>query len=149
MTPLQAFAQSISIQEIHTLTFPTMAISVGGGSVNLSISPLNSATSGSAEIISGTASRGEYDLSLGSGGSPVSISVDISDVNTGNSSLTLDHFSGFYKGQVISSFPSSTLPLPALSPSSTPLYLGATVTALPSLPSGTYTASFTITVFVQ
>jgi len=148
MSP-QTFAQSISIQEIQALTYPTLAISPAGGSINLSISPLNSTTSGNAEIISGTASRGQYALSLGSGGTPVSISIDISDVNTGNSGLTLDSFSGFYSGQMINSFPSSTLPLPALSPANTPLYLGATVTASPLVPSGTYVVSFTITVFVQ
>ena len=69
--------------------------------------------------------------------------------STGNPNLTLDHFSGFYKGQLISSFPRSTLSLPATSPASTPLYLGGTVAANASLIPGTYHASFLITVFVQ
>jgi len=143
-----ASAQSINIQEVQSLTFPTIAISQGG-SVNLNVSPLNSATSGSGQVIGGMASRGQYALSLTPGGTPISISINISGVNTGNTGLTLDTFSGLYKGQSISSFPSSTLSLPATSPANTPLYLGATVTAAPSVAPGTYSATFSITVFVQ
>ena len=149
LTPGFASAQSISIHEVQTMTFPTLATAAGGGNVTVTLNPLNSATSGSGQIIGGMASRGQYALSLTSGGTPVSISLDISGVSTGNAGLTLDAFRGFYKGQTISSFPSSTLPLPATSPSNTPLYLGATVTALPSVTPGTYSASFSITVFVQ
>jgi hypothetical protein len=149
MTVSHASAQSISIQEVQTLTFPKLAITRGGGSINLNISPLNSATSGNAQIVGGMASRGQYALSLGEGGTPISISVDISNVATGNPGLTLDHFSGLYSGQLISSFPSSTVPLPATSPANTPLYLGATVTAASSVAPGKYNATFSITVFVQ
>ena len=142
-------AQSLSIRETQTLTFPTIGVASGGGSSYLSISPLNSSTSGNGQIISGIASRGQYNLSLTAGGTPLSISIDISGVNTGNAGLTLDNFRGFYAGQVIDSFPSSTLPLPATAPGATPLYLGAKVTANPSVTPGNYSASFSITVFVQ
>lgn len=147
-TAPQAFAAtSITISETQSLTFPTVGIP-SGGTANLAISPLNSLTSGSGQIISGMASRGAYPLSSqGEGG--LSISIDISGIDTGNAGLTLDNFRGFYNGQMINSFPSSTLPLPSTQPSSTPLYLGATVTANASVSAGNYAGSFTITVFVQ
>ena len=115
--PFVAWAQGINIQEVQALTFPTLALS--SGTIQLTVSPLNSGTSGTGQIIGGTVSRGQYALSLTPGGSPLSISLNISAASTGNPNLTLDHFSGFYKGQLISSFPSSTLSLPATSPAST------------------------------
>jgi hypothetical protein len=142
-----ALAQSINITPVQTLTFPTLAIP--SGSVNLTVSALNSGTSGTGQVIGGMASRGQYALSLVSGGTPVSISIDISGVSTSNPNLTLSQFSGFYKGQSIVSFPSSTLSLPATSPSATPLYIGATETATAALTPGSYSATFSITVFVQ
>jgi hypothetical protein len=146
MASLSARAQSISIQVNQTLAFPTLATPSGGG-VNLSIDPKNSSTSGTAQIISGTALRGQYALSYTPGGSHTTMSVDISTDSTGNPNLTLDNFNGVYNSQVISSFP-SPLDLPSSSPSSTPLYLGARVTASPPLPSGSYNATFTITISV-
>lgn len=147
LAPFSAYGQSINITETQPLTFPTLATT--NSSVNFTINPLNSSTSGSAQVIAGVAQRGQYALALTQGGSPVSISVDISSVTTGNAGLTLAGFQGYYKGQLISSFPSPTLPLPATSPSSTPLYLGATLTANSTVSAGTYTGSFSITVFVQ
>ncbi|HAX92303.1 MAG TPA: hypothetical protein DCY07_08930 [Rhodospirillaceae bacterium] len=139
-------ATSITIQETQSLTFPTIGLP-SAGTTNLTISPLNSSTSGTATILSGTASRGTYTLTAkGKGG--ISISIDITGITTGNAGLTLSAFRGFYRSQTISSFPSSTLPLPAVSPG-TPLYLGATVTADSTVPAGSYTGSFDITVFVQ
>jgi hypothetical protein len=144
--PTQA-ATTVSISESQSLTFPKMGVP-SSGSVYLTVSPLNSITSGTAQIISGTAYRGTYPLSSkGSGG--ISISIDISGITTDSPGLTLSNFQGFYNGSTISSFPSSTLSLPAKSPGNTPLYLGATVTTLPSVSIGTHTGSFTITVFVQ
>jgi hypothetical protein len=142
-----AWAQSISIQETQSLTYPTLATT--SSSVNFTINPLNSSTSGNAQVIAGVASRGQYTLSLTSGGNPVSISIDISNVSTGSAGLTLNNFTGYYKSTMIASFPSSTLSLPALSPSSTPLYIGATLTANSTVTVGTYNGSFSITVFVQ
>lgn len=144
----QAFAAtSITISESQTLTFPTIGLT-GSGTTSLSVSPLNSSTSGNGQIIAGAASRGTYPLSAeGDGG--VSISIDISGVTTGNPALTLSDFKGFYNGQVIENFPSPTLPLPAAHPASTPLYIGATVAAGAGVPTGTHQGSFTITVFVQ
>jgi hypothetical protein len=148
MASPRALAQSVGIQEVQTLTFPTLSLP-SGGSESLTINPSNSGTSGNAQIISGMASRGKYALSLSGGGSPSLITINISGVSTGNGSLTLGSFSGLYDTQTISNFPSQSLPLPATSPSNTPLYLGATITALPSLPAGTYNVAFNITVFVQ
>ncbi len=144
-----ASAQSISITPVQTLTFPILARPTSGNTTNLSISPLNSTTSGTGTIVGGAATRGQYTISITSGGSPVSISLDITGITTGNAGLTLDTFRGFYAGQTISSFPSSTLPLPATTPSNTPLYLGAKVTADSTVASGSYSASFSITVFLQ
>ncbi|MDD5586227.1 MAG: DUF4402 domain-containing protein [Alphaproteobacteria bacterium] len=145
----RAMADSININEIQTLTFPTLGLPSGGGSVNLSISPLNSSTSGTAQILRGSASRGQYALSLVQDGSPISISIDISGVNSGGAGLTLDNFRGFYNSQTIDSFPSSTLALPAVSPASTPLYIGARITANSTVTPGAYNGGFTITVFIQ
>jgi hypothetical protein len=147
LVPSRTSAQSINISQVQALTFPTLA--VPSGSVNLSINPLNSSTSGTAQILKGMASRGQYALSLDSGGTPISISIDISGVNSGNAGLTFDNFRGFYSGQTIDGFPSSTLPLPAISPASTPLYIGARVTANSNVTPGTYNGDFTITIFVQ
>jgi hypothetical protein len=149
LAPWHAHAQSLSIHETQTLTFPTIGLPAGGGTANLSISPLNSSTSGSGQIISGMASRGQYALSRSAEGTPVSISIDISNVSLGNPGLTLDTFRGFYAGQTIDSFPSSTLPLPAIAPGNTPLYLGAKVTANSSVAPGNYNGGFSITVFIQ
>ena len=140
-------ATSITISETQALSFPMIGLP-SSGTTNLTVSPLNSSTSGSGQIISGTASRGAYSLSAkGSGG--VSISLSIDGVSTGNAGLTLGSFRGLYNGQSIDSFPSSTLPLPASHPASTPLYVGATVTANSSVAAGAYTGGFDITVFVQ
>ncbi len=144
----EAFAATIiSIAETQSLTFPTLAIP-SAGTVSLAINPLNSSTSGTAQIISGIASRGTYALSSqGSGG--VSISVDISVTDSGGTGLTLDSFSGFYDSTTINSFPSTTLSVPEKKPATTPLYLGSTITASTSVLPGSYTGYFTITVFVQ
>jgi len=144
----EAFASTtISIAETQSLTFPTLGIPTAG-TASLAISPLNSSTSGTAQIISGIASRGAYTLSSqGSGG--VSISVDISVTDSGGTGLTLDTFRGFYNSTTINSFPSTTLSVPAKKPATTPLYLGATITANTSVSPGSYTGYFTITVFVQ
>ena len=142
-----ARAQSVNIQEVQSLTFPTLATT--GGTVNYTISPLNSSGSGTAQVISGVPTRGQYALSLTSGGSPVSISLDISGINTGSTGLTLDSFQGYYKGTAISSFPSPTLPLPSTSPSTSTLYLGARAIANSTVKAGAYNGSFSITVFVQ
>lgn len=129
------------------MTFPMIGIPASG-STSLSINAISGATSGTGQIIRGAANRGVYALTAkGKGG--VSISIDITGVSTSHPSLQLASFKGFYNGQSIDSFPSSTLPLPAASPASTPLYLGATVTASSTLPTGTYTTPFDITVFVQ
>ncbi len=141
--------EGVNFTESQKLTFPTMGLPASGGSVNLTISPLNSSTSGSAQIISGVASRGQYALSLSPGGNPVSISIDITGVTTGNAGLTLDNFRGFYGSQTIDSFPSPTLPLPPRSPASTPLYIGARATANSAVTPGTYNASFSVTIFIQ
>jgi Domain of unknown function (DUF4402) len=148
VTVSPVFAQSINIVQVQPLTFPTLGTVSGGGSVNLSINPLNSTTSGTAEIVGGLVQRGQYALSLVPGGTPLSISVDISGVSTGNAGLTLDNFSGCYKGQSIS-FPSSTLALPASSPASTPLFIGARITANSTVGNGSYSPSFTINVYIQ
>jgi len=138
---------AITIKETQALTFPTAALP-SMGTTFLSINPLNSATSGSGQIVAGMANHGTYALSS-SGSDAVSISINISGINTGHTGLTLDHFRGFYGGQSIDAFPSSTLPLPAAQPASTPLYIGATVTANTSVPEGRYSGAFAITVFVQ
>ncbi|MDX9690324.1 MAG: DUF4402 domain-containing protein [Alphaproteobacteria bacterium] len=139
-------AASISLVQTQRLTFPTLAIP--SSSSSLTINPLNSATSGTAQIISGTASRGVYDLSMIGGGS-VSISLDISVTNAGTSGVTLGAFTGLYQSTTISSFPSSTLPLPSKKPATTPLYLGATLTANSSVAKGSYAGSIDIIIFVQ
>ncbi len=140
--------EGVTITEAQTLTFPKIGVP-SQGSVNLSISPLNSSISGTAQIISGSANRGQYNLSLSPGGNPTSISIDITGINSGNAGLTLNNFRGYYQSQTVNSFPSPTLPLPAKSPATTPLYLGATLTANPTVPTGNHTANFSITVFTQ
>jgi len=148
LAPQAKAATSISITEKQSLTFPLVGLPASGGTSAISINPLNSATTGTAQIISGIPSRGTYDLSA-KGGRGISISIDISGITTDSAGLTLSNFRGFYGNQQIDSFPSSTLALPASAPATTPLYLGATVSANASVPAGNHTGSFTITVFVQ
>ncbi len=143
-----AGAQSLSIKEIQPITFPTMALG-SGRQTTLTINPLNSSTSGNAQIVSGNALRGQYALSITGTGSPVTISIDITGTGTIANGLTLDNFHGYYANQKIDSFPSSGLPLPATAPSSTTLYLGATITAQPSLQEGKYNATLGLSVFIQ
>jgi hypothetical protein len=149
LVPVQAQAQSISIKVTTQLTFPTIATPSPGNTATLTVSPLNSTTSGTGQILRGAAARGQYAISLGGGGSPVSITVDITGITTGKAGLTLSNFKGFYKNVTINSFPSPTLALPAKSPSSTPLYIGATETATSAVTAGNYVGSFTLTVLVQ
>jgi len=143
-----AYADTINFTQVQPLTFPTLALPVAGETKSLSISALNSSTSGNAQIIGGTAWRGEYSLSMNKKGNAIAISIDVTDINTGNAWLMLHNFTGLYSSMNISSFPSSTLPLPDGKPATTPLYLGATVTANSGLTPGQYTASFSITIFV-
>lgn len=144
--PTARAATSISLTETQVLTFPTVGVP-SSGSVNLTISPLNSSTSGTGQIVAGTAKRGIYTLvAKGKGG--VSISITIDGITSGNSGVTLSAFRGLYNSTTINSFPSSTLPLPQTNPG-TPLYIGATVTANSTVPVGSYTGSYNITIFVQ
>jgi len=138
----------ISITEAQALTFPTIGIP-SSGSVYLAVSSLNSSTSGTAQIIAGAANRGAYALSAhGEGG--ISISIDISVTNAGTSGVTLNAFEGLYDANTtIGTFPSSTLPLPAKKPATTPLYIGAILTADSTVQTGSYTGAFDIIVFVQ
>jgi Domain of unknown function (DUF4402) len=141
-------AQSISISVAQNLSFPTIAIPQSG-TVALSVSALNSSTSGSATILYGAASRGQYNISTDGQGSAISTSVDITNVSVSDPNVTLTNFNGLYHSMVISEFPSPTLPLPEVSPAYTPLYVGATITAAPGVSPGICTASFVITVTVQ
>ena len=141
-------AQSVSITVAQNLNFPAVAIPQSG-SAALTVSALNSSTSGTATVLYGTASRGQYNLSVNHSGSAISASVNITGVSVSNPNVTLTSFTGFYNNTVISSFPSPTLPLPATSPATTPLYLGATVSATPAVTPGSYTANFTITITIQ
>ncbi len=142
-------AQTVAISVAQNLSFPTIAIPQSSA-VQLTISPLNSSTSGTASILYGTALRGQYNLSDNKkGGSGVAITVNITGVSVSNPKVTLGSFTGFYSNTQISSFPSPTLQLPAVQPAYTPLYVGATITANPGLTPGICTASFTITVTVQ
>ena len=139
-------AATITMTESQAMTFPTLALPSTGSST-LTISALSSATSGTAHIVSGTASRAIYAL-VSKGGGSTSISIDIGSVSTGSSYLTLSNFTGLYNGVTIGSFPSKTLSLPAVKPGSTPLYVGATLTALSGLATGNYAMSYTITITV-
>jgi hypothetical protein len=146
--PSQAFAQSISMTVVHNLNFPAMAIPESG-TASLSISPLNSSTSGTATVLYGVASRGQINLSLGQDGGAVSASIDISEVSTGSPNLELTNFVGLYQGTLINGFPSPTLAPPSESPGISPLYIGATIVANPNLTPGSYVSSFVVNVIVQ
>lgn len=148
MGPHEVFAQSISISVVQNLNFPTMAIPQSG-TASLSISPLNSSTSGSATILYGVASRAQVNLSLVQDDNAVSASIDITDVSTSSPNFSLTNFVGFYQSTLINSFPSPTLPPPNVSPGFSALYLGATIVANPNLTSGNYTSSFVVNVIIQ
>lgn len=140
-------AATVTLTQTQKLTFPTLVIP-SSGTINLTISQLNSSTSGTGQIIAGTARRGAYNLSSSGGGS-TSITISISGITTSHAGLTMSAFRGLYNTTTINSFPSTTLPLPAKRPKTTPLYLGSTITANSSVTPGLHTASFTVTIFIQ
>lgn len=141
-----AQAQSVSISIVQSLNFPTTAIPQQG-TADVTVSALNSSTSGSATILYGAASRGQFNLSVDQSGSPISLTVDITDVSVSDPNVTLGNFTGLYRGNFIGSFPSQALPLPDAGGSDT-FYLGATITAAPGVQQGPVTATFTIRVTV-
>lgn len=144
-----SYAQTVSMTIVQDLSFPTIAIPQSG-STSLAVSSLNSSTSGTATVLYGTASRAQFDLSMSEEGGPaVAISVDISGVTVSDPNVTLTNFTGLYGTTQISSFPSSTLQLPSVTPAFTPLYVGATITANHSVTPSTCTASYVVTLTVQ
>jgi len=140
------YAQSVSLNVAQNLNFPTIAIPQAG-TADVSVSALNSLVSGTGTVINGTASRGQFNLTVDQSGSSVSLVVDITDVSVSDPNVSLGSFTGLYRGYFISSFPSQTLPLPDAG-ASTPFYLGATLTASPGVQQGPVTATFTIRVTV-
>jgi hypothetical protein len=136
---------NISISETTRMNWGTVGIP-SSGSQYLTLSPSNSSVTGTGHVLLGTPSRGVYNI-RGVGGGSTSITIDISNVSTGSSYLTLDSFTGIYSSVNINSFPSPTLPLP--SPSGTPLYLGARATMTSSLSPGALHPTFDVVVIVQ
>jgi hypothetical protein len=141
-----SFAQSVSLNVVQNLNFPTIAIPESE-TAELSVSPLNSSTMGTATILYGSASRGQFNLTADQNSSGISISVDIAGVSVSASNVTLGEFTGLYRGILVGTFPSQTLPLPDTA-GVTPFYLGAKITATPGVQAGPMTATFTIRVTV-
>lgn len=142
-------AQTLSVTLAQNLSFPTTAIPTSAATT-LAVSPLNSSTSGTATILFGTANRAQINMSMSKKGGPAfAISVDITGITVSNPNVTLGTFRGLYSSTQINSFPSPTLALPAVTPATTPLYLGATITAQPGVTTGPCNGSFTVTITVQ
>ncbi|GEM_PF-2163515 len=136
---------TISISDVTQMDWGTVQIPASG-SEYISISPANSGISGTGTVLFGFPSRGVYSLKS-SGEGETAITIDISNVSTGSSNLTIDNFTGIYSSYTINSFPSASLPLP--STSGTNLYLGARETVNAAMTPTTLTPTFDIVVIVQ
>lgn len=118
------------------------------GNQTIIINPTTGGYSGSGSVQSGTPSRGQYRVELSGSGSTTSATIDIQNVITGSSEVTLNNFTGDYGGSFINSFPAAGLAKPATSPGTT-LYLGATAQYTSAIPEGVLTPSFDIVVTLQ
>jgi len=123
----------------------TISIPVSG-SEYLNLSPANSTTSGTGNVLFGLSSRGEYRLKSSEEGSGT-FTIDIGSISTGSSYLTLDNFRGIYNSTSIDSFPSASFQLP--STSGEILYLGARETVSAGMTPTTLTPTFDIIIIIQ
>lgn len=130
---------TITIAEIVPMSFGVLTIPVSSSYVI--VSENGAALSGNAIVINDTSSRGQYTVT---GTVSQTISIDIQNISTGSSALTLDSFKGVLAGQAISSFPITTLSLPANVGQT--LYLGARLQFTPAVTEQTYTMTFDLVI---
>lgn len=99
-------------------------------------------TSGTGTLLGGTPSNAQ--VTLRRTGSPAgTISLSISNINTGSAALTLGSFTGLYGSTSISSFPRGALADPGTG-GGTVLKIGATATYTSSIGQTSYTPTFDI-----
>jgi hypothetical protein len=131
---------TITLTEDTALSFGLLEIP--NATKNIIIDRDGGMPTGTANIlIDNSTSRGVYTLT-GSDAHP-SISIDIQNISTGSSELTLNNFKGKYGAVNIDSFPVGGLTLPG---TGTILYLGATLEFTSQVNSQTYNMSFDLVV---
>ncbi len=144
--PCNLYAANISITEQVTMDFANLAIP-SSGSENLNVPSSGGGATGTGTIVSGTTSRGQYKLKR-TGNNPATINIDIQNITTGSSEITLDSFEGTYNGASIPAFPAGGLPEPGKG-QGTPLYLGAKVTYSNLVAEGVGSMSFDLVVIFE
>jgi len=137
--PLQAFS-AVTIVEITPLSFGMLQLP-SSGSNNITIDYDSGASTGTATVIHDNATRGQYMFE--NSDSEGLMTIDIQNINTGSSAITLTDFKGRYKGQVINSFPVSGLSIPK---ARAILNLGATLTFTSAVAEDAYVMGFDIVV---
>jgi hypothetical protein len=136
-------ADAASIQEIAVLDFALMLIP-RFGSEFITVPANGGAASGTGSIASGAPRPGSYtirgDSDFGT------FTLDIQNINSNSSDITISDFTGLYGIQSINSFPKGGLPV---SMSSKTLSLGARITYTSRLSEGSYAPSFDIVYTVE
>lgn len=131
----------LTLTETTPLSFGILATPTRSNS-RIIVNRDGGAPTGTAIIISDTTNRGEY--LIRSFFNTQKISLDIQNINTGSSALTLDQFKGRYGTKAINSFPKGRLDNPGSS--GTPLYLGARLQFTNAVQEQTYNMTFDIVV---
>ena len=139
--------ESVAITEKDQLDFAQLSIPTAG-SENIIINPTTGGFSGTGSVQIGTPTRGKYKLRLSGSGSSTSATIDIQNISSGSSAVTISNFTGYYGGSSIGSLPQSGLSKPLIGVGTT-LYLGATATYTSSVPATTLVPTFDIVVTLQ
>ena len=130
----------IGITEIQQLDFGILQ-TASAGSESITVPRDGSAATGTGTVLSGTPARGQFTIT---GSAGTSIDIDIQNVSTGSSELTLDTFQGIYDGGNINVFPQGGLGVPGAGKT---LYLGAKLTYTNLITDGsTFNPSFDIVI---
>lgn len=135
-----ADSATVTISEITPLSFGVLEIP--SGTTSITINANGSAPSGNANMISNTSSRAQFNVTGNKRNQEVTL--DIQNINTGSSALTLSKFKAIFGSQVINNFPISNVSSPESN--GTTLYLGATLTFNQNLQARFYNMSYDLVI---
>lgn len=131
---------AVTVIETSQLSFGMLEIPVSGVA-DITIDQDSGMATGSGLLLQGSSSRGQYLLS--STESSGVMTIDIQNVSTGSSALTLSQFKGRYGNQPINNFPASSLAAPN---TGTTLNVGAKLTYSSAVLEQSYNMHFDIVV---
>lgn len=138
-SPFFSYA-AVTVAETSQLSFGMLEIPVSGVA-DITIDQDSGVATGSGSQLRGNSSPGQYLLSSTENSGVVTI--DIQNISTGSSALTLSQFKGRYGSQAINSFPASNLAVPN---TGTILNVGAKLTYSAAVLEQAYNMHFDIVV---